>query len=80
MGSDELQETAPLVLTYDHCLHSDLSKMEVVWPSLTNMILAYAEWYETLYNGGLTETTKEAIYQKYSSGSDWGFYKFLQGF
>ncbi|PSF37587.1 hypothetical protein C7H19_08490 [Aphanothece hegewaldii CCALA 016] len=77
MGSSEPQETSPLVRTYDHCLDDDLSKMEVVWPSLTNMMLAYAEWYEALYSGGLTEITEEAIYQKYSSGSHWGFKKFL---
>ncbi len=51
--------------------------MEVVWSNLSNMMLAYAELYEALYQGSLTEMIKETIYQKYSSGSDWGFYKFL---
>ncbi len=41
------------------------------------MMLAYAETYEALYQGSLTGTKKETIYQKYSSGSDWGFYKFM---
>jgi hypothetical protein len=78
LGSNERQENSPLLMTYDHCLDSDLSQMEIVWPSLTNMMLAHAERYEALYEGRLTETEKTNIYQKYSSGSDLGFYKFLR--
>ncbi len=77
MGSSEPQETSPLVWTYyDSGLDDDPCNMEIVWSNLSNMMLAYAELYEALYQGSLTETTKEIIYQKYSSGSDWGFYKF----
>jgi hypothetical protein len=78
LGSTERQENSPLLMTYDHCLDSDLLQMEIVWLSLTNMMLAYAERYEALYQGRLTETEKTNIYQKYSSGSDLGFYKFLR--
>ncbi len=78
IGNSEPQETSPLVWTYyDSCLDNDFSTMEVVWSSLSNMMLAYAERYEALYQGSLTETKKQTIYQKYSSGCDWGFYKFM---
>lgn len=77
LGSNELQESAPLLLSEGHRLDSDPSEMEVIWSSLSNMMLAYAERYEALRDGSLTDVTKEEIYRKYSTGSDWGLYKFI---
>jgi hypothetical protein len=78
IGSREKQESSPVLRTYDHCLCKDPSKMIMEWPSLTNMMLAYAEGYEALSDGKLTETERKAIYQKYSNNSEWGFHKFFR--
>jgi hypothetical protein len=77
LGSNESQESAPLLLSEGHRLDDDPLEMEIIWPSLSNMMLAYAERYEALLDGSLTDVTKEEIYRKYSSGSDWGLYKFI---
>lgn len=72
LGSNIQEETSPVIISYDHDLHRDPSSMEIIWPSLSNMLLAYAELYETSYDN------KEAIYKKYGSNSEWGLKKFLR--
>ncbi|MBE9028247.1 SMI1/KNR4 family protein [filamentous cyanobacterium LEGE 11480] len=72
VGSEIQAETSPVFITYDHDLdQADPSNMEVMWPSLSNMMLAYAELYET------SSVHREAIYRKYGSNSDWGLSEFL---
>jgi hypothetical protein len=76
LGGTESQENAPLLWTHDDCLNDDISQMEILWPSLTNMMFAYAERLEALSERSLTESKERSIYQKYSSGSELGWYKF----
>lgn len=71
LGSETQSETSPVLITYDHDLYRDPSDMEVMWPSLSNMMLAYAESYET------SSVNRKEIYHKYGSGSDWGLSNFL---
>jgi hypothetical protein len=78
LGGEEMKETAPLVWTYDDCINDDVSKMEVIWPSLTNMMLAYAERLESLSDGGWTDERERKIYQRYSNGTETGWYKFCR--
>lgn len=70
-GSESQEETSPVLITYDHALDQDPATMEVMWPSLSNMMLAYAELYET------PSSTREAVYDKYGSDSDWGLREFM---
>ncbi|WP_299402110.1 SMI1/KNR4 family protein [Acaryochloris sp. IP29b_bin.148] len=76
LGSKKFQETVPLIWIYDHSISDDIASMEVLWPSLTNMMLAYAERSESLCDGSLTENKEKIIYQKYSSGNELGWYEF----
>lgn len=76
LGGEEMKETAPLVWTYDDSTNDDVSKMEVIWSSLTNMLLAYAEYFESFSDGSWTEERKREIYQKYSNGTETGWCRF----
>lgn len=78
LGSTDFQETAPLVWTYDESTCDDIANMEILWPSLSNMMLAYAERWESLYDGSFSENKDKEIYQKYSSGDEFGRYEFAR--
>jgi hypothetical protein len=78
VGGEEQRETGSLVwaYTYNDDVARDVAEMEVVWPSLTNMMLAYSELYEGLSQPDWTKSKKEMIYQKYSASSEEGWYRF----
>ena len=71
IGSDQSKDTAPIVWTYDDCIDSDTTRNKVLWPSLTNMMLAYAEYFESGYKKS-TESEARAmkIYQKYGGNQE----------
>lgn len=79
VGNETEQETSSVVWTYGADTNDNIANMEVFWSSLTNMMLAYAERYEELCQGKLTEERIKAIYQKYGSDSEIGFWKFYYG-
>ena len=70
LGTQESETTAPLIWAYKEVDSTDdVSTLSVVWPSLSNMMLAYAEYWEALYDKSLQMNVKE-IYDKYGSGQD----------
>lgn len=70
LGAEESEETAPLVWAYKEVDDvDDVSSLSVDWPSLSNMMLAYAEYLEALYDRSLKVNVKE-IYSKYGNGQD----------
>nr|WP_036478721.1 hypothetical protein [Myxosarcina sp. GI1] len=73
VGSKEQQETSPVYVTYsDYLCEEDPSGMNVLFPSLTNMMLAYAELYE--YKGRSTETWLKDIISKYGGNYKWFYW------
>lgn len=64
IGSEEQQETSPVLITYsDYIAEEDPSNMNVLFPSLTNMMLAHAELCE--HQGKWKSNTEKDIVQKY---------------
>ncbi len=73
VGSKKQQETSPVLVTYsDYVNEEDPCEMNVLFPSLTNMMLAYAELYE--HKGKSTPTWIEDIVQKYGGNYRWFYY------
>lgn len=54
VGSKEQQRTSPVFRTYSDCINEEVTERDIFFPSLTNMMLAYAELYE--YKEKSTET------------------------
>ena len=70
VGNEKQQETSPVLRTYSDCIaEEDPSKMMVLFPSLTNMMLTYAELYE--YKGKYTGTLKDDVILKYGGNPKW---------
>ena len=70
VGSEEQQKTSPVLVTYsDYVTEENPNEMEVLFPSLTNMMLAYAEIFE--YKGNSTENWRENIILKYEGNIRW---------
>lgn len=72
VGSEKQQETSPVFHTYSDCINEQLTQRDIFFPSLTNMMLAYAELYE--YKGKPTETQKENIVSKYGGNPRWFYW------
>ena len=73
VGSEKQQETSPVFLTYSDCIREENpSEMMILFPSLTNMMLAYAELYESKEK--YTETWKEDIVSKYGGNPEWFYW------
>ena len=71
--SEKQQETSPVFCTYSDCIREeDPSEMMILFPSLTNMMLAYAELYESQEK--YTETWKEDIVSNYGGNPEWFYW------
>ncbi|MEL7077167.1 MAG: SMI1/KNR4 family protein [Cyanobacteria bacterium J06582_2] len=79
VGNETEQETGAVVWTYGADMNDDITNMEVLWSSLTNMILTYAEIYEEKYQRQLTEQKIKAIYKKYGGNAERKFLRFYFG-
>lgn len=79
VGNETEQETGAVVWTYGADMNDDITNMEVLWSSLTNMILTYAEIYGEKYQRQLTEQKIKAIYEKYGGNAEREFLRFYFG-
>ena len=70
IGSDDSKDTAPIVWTSEDCIDADTIKQKALWPSLTNMMLAYAEYLESRYRSTAPEARAMQIYQKYGGNQE----------
>ncbi|NET05374.1 MAG: SMI1/KNR4 family protein [Symploca sp. SIO2B6] len=76
IGSNESADTAPIVWTYDESINASTSREKVLWPSLTNMMLAYAEYWESQNESTEPEDRAMKIYQKYGGGQEFQPYMY----
>ena len=72
VGNEQKQQTSPVFRTYSDCINDELSEKDIFFPSLTNMMLAYAELYE--HKGKYTESWKDDIISKYGGKPEWFYW------